>query len=77
MLLMKYLEHFTLLNVEHRARGNRSGRPHANGLTARQPSPKKSPGPRMATTASLPTSLTTESFTPPFCKYITLLAASP
>src|SRR5580692_2230052 len=31
----------------------------------------------MATTASLPTSLTTESFTPPSWMYITCLAASP
>ncbi len=30
------------------------------------PSPKKSPGPRIARTASLPISLTTESFTPSF-----------
>src|SRR6267378_8501317 len=32
---------------------------------ARHPSPKKSPGPRIATTASFPVSLTTVSFTPP------------
>jgi len=35
MLLVKYLEHFTLLNNEHGARGNRGSRLHANRL-ARQ-----------------------------------------
>ncbi len=33
---------------------------------ARQPSPKKSPGDSIATTASWPVSDSTESFTPPF-----------
>src|SRR5579859_1292131 len=38
------------------------------GLPERQLSPKKSPGPRIDTTASFPDSLTTVSFTPPFLK---------
>src|SRR5580704_19647932 len=42
-----------------------------------QPSPKKSVGPNIATTASFPDPFTTDSFTPPFCTYITLSAASP
>jgi len=33
MLLVKHLEHFTLLNDEHSAVRNRGCRPHANGLT--------------------------------------------
>src|SRR5580698_10299217 len=43
----------------------------------RHPSPKKSPGPRIATTASLPVWLTTDSFMPPSWMYITCLAGSP
>src|ERR1700687_2346711 len=44
---------------------------------ARHPSPKKSPGPSMATTASLPVSLTTVSFMPPSRMYMTFVAGSP
>ncbi len=33
MLLMKHLEHFTLLDDEHSAGRNRLSRSHANGLT--------------------------------------------
>src|SRR5213080_5521347 len=51
--------------------------PMRTSCPARHPSPKKSEGPRMATTASLPTSLTTDSFTPPSWIYITLVAKSP
>src|ERR1700683_894571 len=47
------------------------------GTPAKQLSPRKSPGPSSATTASLPTLLTTESFTPPFWIYITVAAMSP
>ena len=39
--------------------------PMRNGCPARQPSPRKSPGPSMATTASLPAEDSTESLTPP------------
>ena len=42
---------------------------------AMQPSPKKSLGPNIATTASFPDPFTTENFTPPFWTYMTLLAA--
>ena len=38
---------------------------------------KKSPGPSIATTASLPPGDSTESFTVPFWMYRTLSAASP
>jgi hypothetical protein len=41
--------------------------PMRNVWPAMQPSPKKSPGPNIATTASLPEPLTTDNFTPPFC----------
>src|SRR5580693_5270813 len=41
------------------------------------PSPKKSPVPKIATTASLPLSFTTVSFTLPFWTYMTLSAGSP
>src|SRR4026209_1380727 len=44
---------------------------------ARHPSPKKSPGPSIATTASLPVFESTESFTPPRWMYSTLLQGSP
>ena len=44
---------------------------------AMHPSPKKSPGPSIATTASLPLEFTTESFTPPACIYITPCEGSP
>jgi hypothetical protein len=47
------------------------------GCPARQPSPKKSPGPSIATTASRPTFDNTESFTPPDWMYITLSHRSP
>jgi hypothetical protein len=61
------------------ARCNRRRSRHANAL-AREgspPSPKKSPGPRIATTASLPVLLTTESFTPPSWMYMTFFAGPP
>ena len=44
---------------------------------AMQPSPKKSVGPNIATTASFPDPFTTDNFTPPCWTYMTLLAASP
>ena len=44
---------------------------------AMHPSPKKSPGPNIATTASFPEPFTTDNFTPPFWMYITVSAASP
>src|ERR1019366_1385324 len=43
---------------------------------ARHPSPKKSPGPNTATTASLPNSSTTARFTSPSWIYKTLVAGS-
>src|SRR3984957_20097002 len=47
------------------------------GCPAKPPSPTKSPGPKMATTASLPVLETTDSFTPPLWMYMTLPQASP
>src|SRR5580692_3471302 len=44
---------------------------------AMHPSPKKSVGPNIATTASFPDPFTTENFTPPFWTYMTLSAPSP
>jgi hypothetical protein len=44
---------------------------------ARQPSPKKSPGPSIATTASLPDLDSTDSLMPPDWMYITCPAGSP
>ncbi len=46
--------------------------PMRNVWPAMQPSPKKSPGPNIATTSSLPEPLTTDNFTPPFCTYYRL-----
>src|SRR5580658_920861 len=51
--------------------------PKRIGWPAKHPSPKKSPGPKIATTASLPASFTTESRTPPFWMYNTSLQISP
>ena len=48
-----------------------------SGCPAKPPSPTKSPGPRIATTASLPVLETTDSFTPPFWMYMTLPQTSP
>src|SRR5580698_4195306 len=47
------------------------------GCPAKPPSPRKSPGPKIATTASFPEEETTDSFTPPFWMYMTLLEVSP
>src|SRR6202795_884334 len=44
---------------------------------AMHPSPKKSLGPNIATTASFPDPFTTEYFTPPFWTYMTVSAPSP
>src|SRR5580698_6135154 len=51
--------------------------PIRSGWPARHPSPKKSPGPSTATTASLPRWFTTDSLTPPFWMYSTVLPESP
>src|SRR5439155_13385401 len=51
--------------------------PMRTGWPARHPSPKKSPGPSIATTASLPVLESTDSFTPPFWMYRTLSHGSP
>src|SRR6202167_5812420 len=51
--------------------------PKRTDLPGRDPSPKKSPGPKTATTASLPVSFTTERRTPPFWMYSTSLQTSP
>src|SRR6202171_6300715 len=53
------------------------GVPMRIACPAMQPSPKNSPVPNIATTASLPEPFTTDNFTPPFCTYITLSASSP
>src|SRR5438045_2887450 len=47
------------------------------GCPARHPSPKKSPGPSIATTASLPLFESTDSLTPPCWMYMTLSQPSP
>ena len=47
------------------------------GWPARHPSPRKSPGPRMATTASLPVADNTESFTLPSWRWKTEFAGPP
>src|SRR5215210_7590248 len=47
------------------------------GWPARQPSPKKSPGPSIATTASRPVLDSTDSLTPPLLMYMTCEQASP
>ena len=51
--------------------------PIRTGWPASAPSPTKSPGPNVATTASLPVLETTASFTRPFCRWNTLSAGSP
>ena len=51
--------------------------PMRSGWPARHPSPKKSPGPSMATTASLPVFDSTDSLTPPDWMYRTSSQASP
>ena len=51
--------------------------PMRTGWPARQPSPKKSPGPSIATTASLPVFDSTDSLTPPVWMYMTCSQASP
>ena len=51
--------------------------PIRTGWPARHPSPKKSPGPSIATTASLPAFESTDSLTPPRWMYITLSPGSP
>src|ERR1017187_2149732 len=47
------------------------------GCPANPPSPIKSPGPKIPTTASLPVLETTEIFTPPFRMYIIFWQGSP
>ena len=51
--------------------------PIRTGWPARQPSPKKSPGPSIATTASLPAFDSTDSLTPPDWMYMTCSHGSP
>src|SRR5581483_7595181 len=51
--------------------------PMRNGCPARQPSPKKSPGPSIATTASRPVFDTTDSLMPPDWMYMTCSQGSP
>ena len=48
-----------------------------NDCFARQPSPNKSPGPKMAVTANLPRGDATTSFTLPFWMWNIASAASP
>src|SRR5438067_12617222 len=54
-----------------------SALPMRTGWPARHPSPKNSPGPSIATTASRPVLERTNNFTPPRWMYITLLQRSP
>ena len=77
VLLVQQPHHLLLADEQDRARGDRGGAAHADGWPARQPSPKKSPGPSMATTASLPVLDSTESFTPPVWMYRTASQGSP
>ena len=66
-LIVEQPEHPLLLQHEDGARGHERSRfPFGAVGPPAQPSPKNSPGPRMATTASLPCLERTESFTPPF-----------
>ena len=66
-LLVEQPNHLVLLEHEDGAQqSSRSRHPCAAAVPARQPSPKNSPGPSIATTASLPVLERTESFTPPF-----------
>src|SRR4051812_20789048 len=51
--------------------------PMRTGWPARHPSPKKSPGPSIATTASLPVLDSTDSLTPPCWMYRTSSQRSP
>src|ERR1043166_5834680 len=51
--------------------------PMRTGCPASAPSPKKSPGTSIATTASLPIRESTDSLIAPLCRYLTSLPASP
>ena len=58
--------HRVLLDDEHARECRRGRRPDPNGLTGEGAFPKKSPGPNIATTASLPVRDSTEILIPPF-----------
>ncbi|HMH79943.1 MAG TPA: hypothetical protein VK514_06965, partial [Candidatus Acidoferrum sp.] len=72
---VQYPQQLFLLDYQQR-RLRRGGVCAASGRPCSL-SPKKSPGPNIATTASLPEPLTTDNRTPPFCTYITVSAESP
>src|SRR5579863_3406369 len=57
--------HLVFLNHQYGGGCNRGRSRYANGLARKASFSKKSPGPRIATTASLPLSFTTVSRTPP------------
>ena len=64
MFGMQHANHFVFRNRQQSCGCDRGSYP--NGLTCYASlDQKKSPGPRTATTASLPTGFTTDSFTPP------------
>jgi hypothetical protein len=65
MFRVEHAHHLFFFDDQHGRGPDRGGRPHANFLACQAPLPNKSAGPSIATTASLPTSLTTDSFTPP------------
>jgi hypothetical protein len=63
---VKHANHLVFLNDEYSGRHNRSCSRRVYRLAPPKfRTPKKSPGPRISTTASLPVLLTTVSFTPP------------
>jgi hypothetical protein len=65
MFRVEYAEHLLLVDLQHGDRRNCRGGGNAHRLPA-PPSPRKLPGPSIATNASLPDVETTESFTLPF-----------
>jgi len=62
MFGMQHAHHLFFFYDQDSCGNNRCGHPHADFLTCQAPFPIKSAGPSIATTASLPTSLTTDSF---------------
>ncbi len=65
MLLVQQPQHRRLPDLQQPRRHDGVAGPDAEGLPASAPSPTKSPGPNIATTASLPALETTDSLTLP------------
>ena len=74
---VEHANHLVFIDDEQRGGRNRTRSCHANGFARKAPFPRKSPGPKIPRTASLPGSLTTESFAPPSWMYMTCSAGSP